>query len=608
MADQDYPNLYALMEQSIAWVRDAALAYEKSLGGSETDTVQVRGYPDQPTIAGRVAAAIDEIAATMESASMTELRSLLREIPVSSGSLTSHEFSDGFGFIIAKILKDGSFENSGFKLQIGEEGLEIGDGNGFVISRLGMRASTINGLNITFDRYTDGILVTDENRFIMARADSLGVYWGQPLSTIASQSTVPQLDQQQRTDIKQLIGYGQSLSVGVTSLPPISTSQPYQNVMLASGVRLRPVDAGYNASAFVPLVEETGTLSTNQGETPISGMCNGVTRRAIEDGENGGDPARWVMAGMTPGRSGWSIERLSPAPLGTEGAFEAVIQEISDCNALAKSLGKTYSVWGYSWEQGESNYQDGWERTAYQYGQYELALFDRMSVEIMGITGQKFRPYLFSYQVAAHRRYNRDSMYIALAQWRLSRKRPDVVIAAPCYMFKCSSDNLHLTNEQSWLLGEYMARAAYETMVRRNEKWRPLEPVSVNWTATYIDVKFHVPCGQLVLDDAICALTNNMGFDIRTNNIVDTTIITGVAVQGSDTVRISLNTAADSTSVLTYGRGRPGDPAHSGALTGARGNLRDTHGLYDQATSPLGNVFQMHNVCVMFEYSRKNGF
>ncbi len=605
MADQDYPNLYALMEQSIAWVRDAALAYEKSLGGSETDTVQVRGYPDQPTLAGRVAAALAELAETMESAAMAELRSLLREIPVDPGSMAAFEFSDGNRFLIGQLFKDGTLDLPGYQIKKAPDGLEISGANGFISTILGVNGSNINGLLIKFQR-NDGIEVQDQNGFILAMATKDGVQWGRKTSTITSLPTAPaRLNQQKRTLIKQIIGYGQSLSVGLTSIPPISTTQLYQNVMLASGVRLRPGDVGYNKTAFVPLIEEVGTFSPTQGETPVSGMCNGITRRAIDEGE---DVARWVMAGMVPGRSGWSVEQLSPPPLGTQQAYEKMVEMVKDCHDLAVSQGSSYSVWGYYWMQGESNYQDAWERSGYQYGEYELALFDQLTLDVQAITKQLFQPYIFSYQVAAHRKYSRDAMPIALMQWRLSRLRPDLVISAPCYMFPVSADNLHLTNEGSWLMGEYMSRAAFETMVRRNGKWRPLEPISVDWTDTYIDVKFHVPCGKLVLDSALCVTTHNMGFDIRVNDVVNTTIISGVAVQGTDTVRISLNAAADSTAVLTYARGRPGDPSASGPTTGARGNLRDTHGLYDTAVSPLGNVFALHNACVMFQYSRKTGF
>ncbi len=294
--------------------------------------------------------------------------------------------------------------------------------------------------------------------------------------------------------------------------------------------------------------------------------------------------------------------------MGSNNDFENLVQTITDCKRLSDALGKSYSVWAYAWEQGETNYIDSFETSPYQYMQYQLNLFDTLTEKIVGITGQKFRPYLFSYQVGAHRKYNKDTMLIALSQWRISRQRADVVLAVPVYMFKVAADNLHLTNEASWLMGEYKSRALHHTMIRRSGKWRPLEPVAVDWTADHIDIKFHVPRGELVLDDALATLTANFGFDIREDGAVVTDLISSVTVTAPDTVRLALTKATSNNTVLSYARGRPGDPAHSGPITGARGNLRDTHGLYDTAVSPLGNTFALHNPCVMFEYNRNTGF
>lgn len=538
-------------------------------------------------------------------ASVSEMYDLIAPI-IGSGD-TAFEFNDTSGFNLLKILATGTIEMLNASLRNGDNGgLDILDEFGFVTGRLGDMSSYINGLTFEVDLEGDGLYFTDRHGFIVGKMDSKGAFFG-PAPTkdkITLPPTVAQLDHQQRTDHIQVIEYGQSLSVGHSAVPPISVTQPYNNLMIASGVRIVQGEADYDPTAYVPLVEAEGP-ATNQGETPVSGICNGVTRRAVAAGE---DPARWVMLGMSPGRSGWAVERLSPKPLGTTGHYEKVIEMIRDCAALSKSLGKTYSVWAYSWTQGESNYQSGWETSPYQYMQYQLELFDRMTVDVMSVTGQVFRPYLFTYQVAAHRKYNRDDMPIALTQWRISRQRPDVVIASPCYIFKTAADELHLTNEASWLLGEYTSRAMHSTMVKRAGKWRPLEPVSVDWGVNQIDVKFHVPSGKLVLDNALADTVVNSGFDIREAGAVATTIIQSVALVGIDTVRITLTREAAAGAVLTYARGRPGDPVASGPTRGARGNLRDTHGDHDKATSPNGVQYALHNACVMFEYSRNTGF
>jgi len=283
---------------------------------------------------------------------------------------------------------------------------------------------------------------------------------------------------------------------------------------------------------------------------------------------------------------------------------------IRDIKTQADKLNKTYSVWAYSWVQGESNYQTQWITDQYQYSQYLAQLWDLFTEKVVEITGQKFRPYMFTYQVATHRRYSNDRMEIALSQWALSKIRPDVVMAVPCYQFKCSPDNIHLPNEQSWLMGEYFARAMDFTMVRKTGKWRPLEPVYIDWQGDTIDIQYHVPGGRIAIDTALCSQARNQGFDIRdVDDAPITDDILSVSVVAFDTVRIKLSQASIGSDFrITYARGVPGDPASSGAETGARGNVRDTMGDFDKVKSPLGNEFPMHNASVMYQYDRKNGF
>lgn len=512
-------------------------------------------------------------------------------------------FLDANRFTLLKLMADGALDMLGAKLRNAGDGMELADSNGFMIARLGAAGGIVNGL---FTKPTEhpGIEFVDGHGFVIGGLNSTRAFFG-PSSGPAPHALPPfaLLDQQLRTDIKQIIEYGQSLARGVQALPAISLIQPFQNVMLASGVKVRAGEGAYDSSAFVPLVESTGT---SEGETPVTGICNGVTRRAVAAGEA---VDRWVMAGMSPGRSGRSVEQLSPLPMGISNDFENMVQSITDCKRLADLEGKSYSVWAYSWTQGESNYISAqFDDSPYQYMQYQLSLFDTLTEKIVGITGQKFRPYLFSYQVGAHRRYSRDDMPIALTQWRISRQRDDVVLAVPVYMFPVASDNLHLTNEASWLLGEYKSRAIYETMIRRSGKWRPLEPTAVDWSDEHVDIQFHVPRGELVLDAELAALTPNFGFDIREGGVVVPDLITGVTINAPGSVRLVLSRPAAADATLSYARGRPGDAAHSGPITGARGNLRDTHGLYDTAVSPLGNTFALHNPCVMFQYDRKAGF
>jgi hypothetical protein len=513
----------------------------------------------------------------------------------------AHTFEDGHGFLLGWITLSrmlsfkGGVDVGSARLQEGPDGFELNDVSGFNIARLGMQKSVVSGLHIQ-SRPIPGMEITDESGFVLARFDN-----DPPAANLAGAvPCVPQLGQQQRTQIMHVIGYGQSLSRGINSIPAISTAQPYSNLMVASGTKVRNSESGYNASSFVALVELT---QASEGETPVTGLCNGLVRRAVADGEVASD---WVMLGSSPGRSARSVEQLGPSadPLAD---FNKLVRHIQDCKGTADSMGKSYSVWAYTWDQGESNYVGAYTRSPYQYAQLMLSLFDTLTKQVVALTGQNFQPYIFSYQVGGHRFYSVDKNTVALAQWRISKERPDVVLAVPVYAIPTLSGDVHLTNEGSWLLGEYRSRAMYHTMIRRGSKWRPLEPVSVDWKSDHIDIRFNVPKGPLVLDTALCAMAPNYGFDVRENDVV-ADIVSSVSVVADDTVRISLSRPASLDAVVSYARGRNGDPVGSGPVQGARGNLRDSHGLYDTAVSPLGNTFALHNPCVMFQYDRRTGF
>lgn len=526
---------------------------------------------------------------------------LSKRINALDSSEVAIQFEDDHNFVLMKLLVGGALELLKGRIGNDVDGLKLSDLSGNIMARFATTRSDINGL-VLEPTTAPGVVIIDDQGFVLPGGNFSSL-------DAANSPTSPTaltlaLNQQQRTDHMHVIGYGQSLSRGAYSTPVISLTQPYNNLMLAGGTKARAFEPGYDASAYVPLIEG---VSGADGETPVTALCNGVVRRAVADGESAAD---WVFIGSSPGMGGQSVEALGPGGL---GFYEKTIQLIKDSAALSASMGKSYSVWAYCWDQGEGNYSTTGSgatatKSAYQYAQLQLELFDAMSREVATIVKQKFRPYLFTYQVAGHRKYGRDTMPMALAQWRVSRQRSDVVMVVPAYILPTYIDLLHLTNEGSWLLGEYRSRAMYETMIRRNGKWRPLEPETVDWQAGYIDIKFHVPGGHLVLDTALAAATPNFGFDIREAGVVVTDLITSVDVIDRNTVRLTLSRETSADALISYARGRPGDPGASGPVSGARGNLRDTHGLFDTAVSPLGNTFALHNPCVMFEFDRKNGF
>lgn len=457
-------------------------------------------------------------------------------------------------------------------------------------------------LKVSFGKSRSISLNTESGRSILHITPSGKVYIP---SLVANQPEVDTTDiyasiykaaslstgQHKMLDRNHVLFYGQSLSRSTSHASPIiSSTQPYNNVMLSGGVRTRVGDAGYAVTGFAPLVEF-------DIESPVAGTLNGLARRF---NSSFGTPPCFV--GSSNGDGGDSAETLSPAEFGGVGWFEKATQYITDTKALCDSLGDTYAVSAYSYIQGENDS----DTALWLYAERVKRIKQEFDKRLMQITGQDFVPCMFIYQTGAHRRYNNDFMSSALVQWRMSRTYPDIVMFAPVYMMPHAADYLHLTAEGSWLMGEYQSRAMFETLFMHS-RWEPLQPIEVQWGTTTITVKYNAR-SQLVIDTALCAATHNSGFDVWESGAVNTSRISSVAVTSFDTITITLSSAAPSDAVLTCGRGRPTDPDYAGPVLGARTNIRDSAGLYDTAVSPLGNTFALHNASVMWQYSRRDGF
>ncbi|PWD85793.1 hypothetical protein [Ignatzschineria cameli] len=505
-------------------------------------------------------------------------------------------YEDG-GFCVRKILLNETVVSSG------GDGISVADSNGFIPLHFGASYSNLYGLKI--EPANADLVIKDQNGFVVFYIGNRGIFGitnhNNEIVERESQKNL-QIGRHKKSDINHILTYGQSLSRGQRSMPAISVNQEFKNIMIKSGVKSRYRDVDYDASEFVPMIEQD---VGNEGETPTSGCLNGLSQR-IDAGGYGSD---WVFLGSSTGQGGQTIQSLSE--FGISRRFSDTVNLIKDCKAIADKEGRSYSVWSMIWYQGESDYSaNSNDNDSYSYIERWLSsMWEPLKKNIAKITGQEFSPYLFTYQVAAHRRYDSDEMSIAIAQWRASRMYDDVILAAPAYIFQTASDDLHLTNEASWLMGEYTSRAIFQTMIARSGKFRPLEPVSVEVRDMEVVIEFHVPTGKLVIDNALCESYENAGFIFRDkDDVVMDDFIASVELVGRNAVLIKTKDVIPLDAKITYARGKPGDRKASGPISGARGNLRDEAGLVDTAISPLGNIFLLHNACVMFEYSLKSGF
>ena len=388
----------------------------------------------------------------------------------------------------------------------------------------------------------------------------------------------------QKTDYMHLFSYGQSLSRGTMALNPINTTQPHQNVTFKSGVLNRDWEnADY--TAFIPLVEKDN--GKGEAESPTSGFCDGFVDLQIAKGDTAD---KWRMVGSACGEGGRSVTYLSKGG----GRYADLLKQVAGAMSTANKMGQSYSVWAIAWTQAEQDYEENTTRQSYL--QTLIKLHDDLKIDIKKITNQKFEPPLICYQVASHRHYKKLRNDLALALLDASLQRNDVMIACPMYQFEYASDSLHLIAESSQMLGKYYARAL-DYVLKTGKKWQPLQVKNLLVQGRIIDIEFNK--SGLVLDTTLVAQTANYGFDIWQGDVLQN-IIASVAIVDKSRVRIVLNATLPENAILTYARGRDGDPYKSGNTDGARGNLRDSNGDTDNYTDRVGKKY-MHNWCVAFE-------
>lgn len=486
-----------------------------------------------------------------------------------------------------------------------------------IVSGIGAHATLMG--DVVLERDDDcGLMVQDKSGKTALYIDKNGqLRYPVMQSQASTHYAPPPLTMLPRLDIIHIAGNGQSLGDGSTSDAgdptfggEISTSQPYNNIMLAGGVTSVPRLDSYNGTAFVPLIAGATKDKGSGNEQPIVNATNGLTRRILATNKDY-TASHWVFCASYGGRGGTRVEALDSEFL------PDVLQQITDIANLAKSQNKSCAMWFYEWHGNEAQYNaiknglgsmnERWTADPYTYEERLMAHYNKIvrhAVECY--THQTFMPYLCIGHQINHAPYKIRKNTIAIAQWRMSRKYPFVMLAAPVYQFRVNTrDYQHLHHTQAWLLGEYIARAYHHTMTRG--KWRPCEPVAVTWTDTHIDVEFYTPHGDIVIDNYLTYQNinyPNAGFDIWTDDdTLDTSAISSVAVLNNKTIRITLNKPITAVNAkLTYGRGRDGDIVSGG-------NVRDSHGDIDSVTIPTTNInHKMHNACVMFEYSKIGGF
>lgn len=404
-----------------------------------------------------------------------------------------------------------------------------------------------------------------------------------PITSVSPTTGTPTLSDAfgpitQASFLNTIISTGQSLAIGRVGSPALSTTQPYNNVML-SGAGSGPTNETGGGgrglgTSLIPLVEV--------GQESIgSSMANGITHLTGDDNyqigvinnANGGT----AYSGLKKGSSRYTLG----------------MGQLDNISAAAETAGKQVRVIGVTNIHGETDNMNG--VTYAQYKDYLEEWQSDYQTDVFAKTGQTGVLPMFTDQMStctSPYSNGKTTCHIAQAQLDASEENPGkIILVGPKYFFNYI-DQHHLTNSSYRWLGEYYAKVMYKVLIE-GETWRPLSPDSATISGSEIFVNFHVPAGQLQFDTTMEPLKTNYGFEYYDS--ASSASITNVEIIDTDTVKITLsNTPTGSDQRIRYAyTGVTG--VNGGEAAAPRGNLRDT----DPAPSQYGNT--LYNWAVHFD-------
>lgn len=355
--------------------------------------------------------------------------------------------------------------------------------------------------------------------------------------------------------------------------------------------------------ALAPLTEKVWTNHVNYAETPYSGMSEMLIKSLVKDNKFNETTQRFFF--HAPGKGGTSITGLNKGTT-TIKTYDYLVRGLYRAKQLATAEGLTYKVPCFTWIHGEQDLSTFMAPSTY------VGLMKKLQQDIQDtvqyISGQTNPvPCVISQTTSFNRYYmlravaNIDSLpnyKISVAQYQLALEEPTKFVwSTTMYPFIYGKDNVHLTAESSKLVGAYFGYAIKRGVID-GDTLRPIHPVKYTINGNELIVKFYVPSKPLVLDTKQVRFIDNFGFDLfRGSNKLE---ISSVELVSEDELRIVCGEPVFSGDILTYAI----NGYITGALNGARGNLRDSQGESVQFTIDC-TTHKLHNWCPIFKETIK---
>lgn len=363
--------------------------------------------------------------------------------------------------------------------------------------------------------------------------------------------------------------YGQSLARGqggdrtVAADGTITTTGPISTAVLYPGFAFMPAGGVFVDGTRFATME--GLREIGQ-ESSCSSMVNHFIART--EAATGFRPRVATFNASVGGLSFLQLKR-------GQAAYRSFLRALEDVVSWGKAQGYKPFVPAWVWRQGEQDRADG---TAFVTRKRNLAQMARwVDEDCKRITGQWQDVMMITYQ--PNNALNVPFTYQPIFEaHRLMDGEGLIRCSGPIYHTE-RMDVTHADAPGYYRMGKQDARAICAELFR--EGAAALQPTRIWWDSpTRLCVQCHAPTLPLVIDrsgvDVVVPTVTADGFEF-TDYSGSPPAITGVALQGSDTVAITLaSRPSGARGVLTYAYRVDSSGARQGRRTGPRGTIRDS--------------------------------
>lgn len=407
-----------------------------------------------------------------------------------------------------------------------------------------------------------------------------------------------------------IITNGQSLSIGSGANNPFDIIPKYhQNLMLKrvnSFDETQPIYNRFTGLKNNPPVSENDTTN---GTNPQVGMGEAFVEMLEKECNVDVLANEWeehYLIYSSCGTGGLTIDQLL-----AQDQYAYVDNTIKLCKYLCDRNGWEIDMPAWVWMQGEQDIKG--RMSSSEYKTKLLQMHDKVCSSIKAITGQEYRPKCIIYQPSCQNIYTLDYGFsnpylgVPTAFTELLRENDEFIASTPVYIFEpCKIETLgawvHLDEISYHILGAYNGYTL--------KKWcidgianKGLIPLNISLSGNSITITYNVPCPPLCIDESIVKKVPNFGFNVVKSD--NTELITNVEVLRD---RVKINCSENPVGAkLRYGLNGDkvslqGNPyvSGAGAYHGARGNLRDSQGMFVYADAE-GRKYPMYNWAYCFE-------